>query len=63
MPVLFQLAEKHSSIHGTGIFALEDIPAGATWWVFDPEVTGVPVLNAPNLPNIIYTEEAFCQLM
>lgn len=57
MPVLYKLSQRQSSVHGTGTFTEEDIPAGSAWWVLDPSIPSVPVINAPNLPNIVYTKE------
>ena len=57
MPILFKTAYKASPISGMGLFAEQRIPKGATWWVFDNNTEGFPCLNAPNLPNLMLTEE------
>jgi hypothetical protein len=58
MPILFKSIIQESGLHGKGIFAAEDIPAGAVWWVCD-EIGGIPTENCENLPNIIWDKEAF----
>jgi len=35
MPLLFKTEIRNSEIHGKGVFALEDIPKGATYWIFE----------------------------
>lgn len=59
MPILFKTCVKEGAVHGKGVFAEEDIPAGATWWVADNEVK--PATNN-YLPNIIYTQENIKEL-
>lgn len=59
MPILFKTIIREGAIHGKGVFAQEDIPAGATWWVADNQVQGA---TQRYLPNIIYTEENIHEL-
>jgi len=35
MPFLYQIEIKKSKIEGKGVFALENIPKGAVYWVFE----------------------------
>ena len=53
MPILYKTSYRHSPLSGMGLFAEEDIPKGAIWWVCDNSCKGVPCDNAPNLPNLI----------
>ncbi len=41
MPILFKTVVKQSQIHGLGLYAAEDIPAGSTWWINDETFKGV----------------------
>lgn len=45
MPILFKTRITDSTLHGRGIIALEDIPKGATWWICDESVKGIPIEN------------------
>lgn len=40
---------KHSGIHGTGVFAAEDIPAGTRVWEFD---TSMKLCDAEAMPRL-----------
>lgn len=57
MPSLFKTAVKHSDVSGRGLFALEDIPVGSTWWVCDDSIKGVPTEGFSNLPCIIASKQ------
>jgi len=57
MPILFKTSYRYSPISGLGLFADEDIPKGAVWWTFNPNVQGIHCQNAPNLPNIVLGRE------
>lgn len=59
MPILFKTEIREGAVHGKGVFACEDIPEGATWWVSDPDAK--PATDQ-YLPNIIYTEQTLNQL-
>lgn len=62
MPVLFKTQVKESPIHGSGLFAMEDIPKGSVWWIMDEEVEGVPVKNYHRQRKaIVYTEDTLAE--
>lgn len=43
MPFLYKTEYKFSDKHGLGIYASEDIPAGAIYWTLMPHPQQVPV--------------------
>lgn len=55
MPILYKTSHRKSELHGTGIFAEEEIPEGAVWWTNDDKKKGITPIGAENQPNIIYT--------
>ena len=59
MPIVFKTEQKESSLHGLGLFALEDIPKGATWWYCDNSVNHVPCIKGPNTDNLIWDKRSF----
>ena len=63
MPALFKTAVKHSGVAGRGLFAMEDIPAGSTWWVADNEVKGVETEGYKNEPTINATKDTLMDLV
>lgn len=55
MPFLFRTEVKESPLDGLGVFALENIPKGATYWVWDGSNQPiVPVVGIENQTNIFY---------
>ena len=56
MPCLFKTAVKNSGIHGKGFYALEDIPKGAVYWVWDSE-DPLSVEGYDAKPNRIYSKD------
>lgn len=59
MPILFKTMISDSTLHGRGIVALEDIPEGATWWVYDDRIAAPPVENWQVTPNIAFDQKSF----
>ena len=57
MPQLFKTAVKQSQIQGKGLFALEDIPKGAVYWVLENNIDTIPVVGYEPQSNRIYTQE------
>lgn len=57
MPAIYKTAVRNSDVAGRGLFALEDIPAGAHWWVADEGVKGVPCEGFTNLPIIVANKD------
>ena len=55
MPCLFKTEIKQSEIHGTGFFALEYIPKGAVYWVWE-DPNPIPVAGYELKPNKIYNK-------
>jgi SET domain-containing protein len=56
MPCLYKTEIKESKVHGKGMYAMEFIPKGAIYWVWDgPEWK--PVKGHEAKPNVIYTRE------
>ena len=63
MPILVKTSNKHSSVHGLGLFAAEDIPKGTIWWVGDNSKQSIPSEKAPNAPNEFFDRENVHQLI
>ena len=57
MPFLYKLGVGDSPIHGKGLFALEDIPKGVVYWVYESSCDSVPVLGFDARPNQINRKE------
>jgi hypothetical protein len=56
MPCLFKTEIKTSAIQGNGFFAMEDIPKGAVYWIWE-DPNPLPVRGYEVKPNRIYTKE------
>jgi len=56
MPYLFKIEIKESPLHGRGVFALEDIPQGSTYWIYEcAEQQAVPIKGIEAAPNATHT--------
>lgn len=43
MPYLYRLGVKDSEIEGKGLYALEDIPKGVVYWVYEDPNGPLPI--------------------
>ena len=60
MPFLYKVEFGHSEERGKGLYASEDIPAGATYWTLMPHPQQVPMKDDSEArQNEVYTEEQF----
>jgi hypothetical protein len=57
MPCLYKMEIKESAIDGKGFFAMEDIPKGAVYWVWEDPNGPIPVLGYEVQENRIYNKE------
>jgi hypothetical protein len=57
MPFLYPVEMRYSSVAaGRGLFALQDIPKGTTYWVFHTQ-NPVPIKGADAKENRVYSRE------
>ena len=56
MPCLYKMEIRERPIQGKGFFALEDIPKGAVYWVWEDSNGPLPVLGYEVQPNKVYTK-------
>jgi hypothetical protein len=62
MPFLYKIEIKQSPIHGRGVFALEDIPEGATYWEAVRLDDIAPIVGCHPEKNKIYSQESLCSI-
>ena len=61
MPCLYKMEIRDSPIHGKGMFALEDIPKAAVYWVWEDPNGLLPVLDYEVKPNKFMPNKNFME--